>query len=116
MLNMTERAADQVRTHITETMGATLLTHGLRIQLRGGGCAGFQYELAIDEPTSSDTQCHTQGVIIVLDPESLALLSGSTVDYEDGLNGSGFRIDNPNAAHSCGCGKSFDMAPCGSDV
>lgn len=82
--------------------------YGLRIFVSGGGCSGMQYGMALDaEPGESDFVMDDHGVRIFVDPISMMYLSGSIVDYEDSLMGGGFRIDNPNAVSSCGCGNSF---------
>lgn len=82
----------------------------LRVMVEGGGCSGFQYifEL-VDAPDDEDAVFQTDGVRLAVDPISLPLLAGSTVDYVVSLVGSSFQIDNPNAASSCGCGTSFSI-------
>ena len=79
----------------------------LRVFVETGGCSGFQYGMSFDEPKPDDTQLESEGVKIVIDPASLAYLSGSAIDFDDGLHGKGFEIKNPNAQSTCGCGKSF---------
>lgn len=82
--------------------------YGLRIFVSGGGCSGMQYGMALDaEPGENDVVIDGDGVKIFVDSISMMYLSGSVVDYEDSLMGGGFRIDNPNAVSSCGCGNSF---------
>ena len=80
----------------------------LRVLVESGGCSGFQYGMAFDEPKAEDTSGESEGVPIVMDPSSLAYLQGSVVDFDDGLHGKGFEIKNPNAQSTCGCGKSFN--------
>ncbi len=82
----------------------------LRVMVEGGGCSGFQYifEL-VDAPGDDDLVFETDGVRLVVDPISLPLLAGSTIDYVVSLVGASFQIDNPNAASSCGCGTSFSI-------
>jgi iron-sulfur cluster assembly accessory protein len=80
---------------------------GLRIYVEGGGCSGFQYGFAFDDPRDDDDVAEYPGFKLLVDPFSLTYLDGADVDYVDGLDGAGFRINNPNAAGSCGCGKSF---------
>lgn len=80
----------------------------LRVLVESGGCSGFQYGMAFDEPKAEDTNGESEGVPIVMDPSSLAYLQGSVVDFDDGLHGKGFEIKNPNAQSTCGCGKSFN--------
>jgi iron-sulfur cluster assembly accessory protein len=81
---------------------------GLRLQVDKGGCAGMQYTMRIDEVTPVDQVFTTDGVSIIVDAESLGYLDNCRVDYVDALNDSGFKIENPNAARSCGCGTSFE--------
>ncbi len=104
MITLTPRAAKQVR-----SMQADLNApqKRLRVLVEGGGCSGFQYGMSFDEPKADDTQLESEGVPILIDPSSLAYLSGSSIDFDDGLHGKGFEIKNPNAQSTCGCGKSF---------
>lgn len=82
--------------------------HGLRVGVKGGGCSGLSYVLGFDaEPRPSDKVFALHGVTIFVDPKSLFYLSGTELDFEDGLNGKGFVFNNPNATKSCGCGSSF---------
>lgn len=82
--------------------------YGLRIFVSGGGCSGMQYGMALDAAAGeNDLVFNTDGIKIFVDPISMMYLSGSVVDYEDSLMGGGFRIENPNAVSSCGCGQSF---------
>lgn len=81
---------------------------GLRIGVEKGGCAGWQYAMRIAEPDSTDHIFTEGGVSLIVDNDSLSYLDGSTVDYVDALNDAGFRILNPNATRSCGCGTSFE--------
>ncbi len=91
--------------------------YGLRIFVSGGGCSGMQYGMALDaEPGESDFVIDGEGVRIFVDPISMMYLSGSIVDYEDSLMGGGFRIDNPNAVSSCGCGQSFKTSSSAADT
>jgi iron-sulfur cluster insertion protein len=83
----------------------------LRIAVSGGGCSGFQYGLSFDDQTNPDDQVFARdGVGIVIDEVSLDLLAGAEVDFVEDLMGAAFRINNPNAASSCGCGNSFSIA------
>jgi iron-sulfur cluster assembly protein len=85
-----------------------LSEHGLRVFVSGGGCSGMQYGMAIEkEPSEFDTVVEQDGIRVFVDPTSLMYLSGATIDYVDNLMGGGFRIENPNAVSSCGCGHSF---------
>lgn len=104
MITLTPRAAQQVR-----NMQADLSPppRRLRVLVETGGCSGFQYGMSFDEPKPDDAEFESQGIPIVMDPASLAYLSGSAIDFDDGLHGKGFEIKNPNAQSTCGCGKSF---------
>ncbi len=85
-----------------------LTNHGLRVFVSGGGCSGMQYGMAIEkEPGEFDTTLEQDGVKVIIDPTSMMYLAGATIDYVDNLMGGGFRIDNPNAVSTCGCGHSF---------
>lgn len=80
----------------------------LRLAVEGGGCSGFQYRFALaDGPDEGDLVSETAGVRLVVDPVSLDLVAGSTVDYVESLGGAAFKVENPNAAAGCGCGSSF---------
>lgn len=82
--------------------------HHLRVFVAGGGCSGLQYGMAFEEtPENADTLIEMDGVRLIIDPTSLGYLYGATIDFVDSLMGGGFRIDNPNSAGGCGCGKSF---------
>lgn len=82
--------------------------YSLRVFVSGGGCSGLQYGMAFEqEPRDFDAVVETEGVKLVVDPTSLMYLQGATIDYVDSLMGGGFRIENPNAVSSCGCGHSF---------
>jgi iron-sulfur cluster assembly accessory protein len=80
----------------------------LRLSVEGGGCSGFQYQFGMAEaPDGDDIVTETDGVRLVVDPVSLDLVSGCTVDFVESLGGSAFRVENPNATAGCGCGSSF---------
>lgn len=82
--------------------------HALRVFVTGGGCSGMQYGMAFQEAAEAgDTVVSADGVRLLVDPTSMMYLRGATIDYADTLIGGGFRIDNPNAVSSCGCGHSF---------
>ena len=83
----------------------------LRIAVSGGGCSGFQYGLSFDDQTNPDDRVFERdGIGVVIDDVSLDLLAGAEVDFVEDLMGAAFRINNPNAASSCGCGNSFSVA------
>jgi iron-sulfur cluster assembly accessory protein len=81
----------------------------LRIYIEKGGCSGMQYGLLFDEVREGDQAWSAHGVNLVMDRISAEVLEGSLVDYSDDLNQGGFKLTNPNAKRSCGCGKSFEM-------
>ncbi len=82
----------------------------LRLSVEGGGCSGFQYKFELDDaPEADDAVSETDGVRLVVDPVSLDLVAGCTVDYVESLGGAAFRVENPNAAAGCGCGSSFGI-------
>jgi iron-sulfur cluster insertion protein len=82
----------------------------LRLSVEGGGCSGFQYRFDLAEGADNDdTVSETDGVRLVVDPVSLDLVSGSTVDFVESLGGAAFKVENPNAAAGCGCGSSFGI-------
>jgi iron-sulfur cluster assembly accessory protein len=82
--------------------------YALRVFVAGGGCSGLQYGMAFEEkPQESDTVVEADGVRLIIDPASVLYMGGSTIDFVDNLMSSGFRIDNPNAVATCGCGQSF---------
>ena len=93
---------------------------GLRVAVRGGGCSGFQYQLALDEKRDGDKVFEHDGIRILVDEHSLRYVDGSTVDYTESLMGAGFEVSNPNVVAACGCGSSFRVADeepsCGSAV
>jgi iron-sulfur cluster assembly accessory protein len=102
--HVTERAAQRV-THILAKEGADAM---LRVAVKGGGCSGFQYSFEIVHQTEADDIILPAGTAKVLvDPVSLDFLRGAEIDFIDDLMGQSFRIENPNASSSCGCGTSF---------
>ena len=105
MIQVTEKAKQKV----AEILSAeNKIGQGLRVQVMGGGCSGFQYGLTFAESAGpTDTVIDCGSFKIYVDPVSSQYLDKATVDYIDGLNGSGFKIDNPEAKSTCGCGSSF---------
>lgn len=81
----------------------------LRLSVEGGGCSGFQYKFDLGEPEAEDVVIETGAARLVVDPVSLELVAGSTVDFVESLGGAAFRVENPNAAAGCGCGSSFGI-------
>ena len=84
-------------------------SHGLRIKVIGGGCSGFMYDLGFDNEGESDKIVDVGGLDLIVDNRSILYLAGSAIDFEGGLNGTGFKIVNPNANSTCGCGESFTV-------
>jgi iron-sulfur cluster assembly accessory protein len=82
---------------------------GLRLGVRGGGCSGFQYQLAFDEQRDGDHVFEDQGLRVFVDDQSLPYVHGSQIDYIDQLTGAGFQVNNPNVVAACGCGSSFQV-------
>ena len=105
MINLTPNAISAVDKFIK---GSATPVVGLRIAISGGGCSGFQYGFTFDEEVKSDdTVVESMGVKLLVDAMSLDLLKDAEVDYQTSLQGESFVIRNPNAASTCGCGKSF---------
>ncbi|TVR50761.1 MAG: iron-sulfur cluster insertion protein ErpA [Puniceicoccaceae bacterium] len=105
MISFTQRAAAQVKTLHAQLGDDTRM---LRVFIESGGCSGFQYGMAFDERKPDDQVMESEGISFLIDPASLAYLDGSEIDFDDGLQGKGFEVRNPNAQSSCGCGKSFN--------
>jgi iron-sulfur cluster assembly protein len=105
---ITPRAAEEIRKIKTENSIPEV--HALRLGVKGGGCSGMSYVLAFDEsPRDRDVVYQLEGLTVFIDPKSQFYLSGTTLDFSDGLNGRGFVFNNPNAARTCGCGHSFGV-------
>ena len=83
--------------------------HELRVKVIGGGCSGFMYELGFDNEGETDKVVDVGGLDLIVDNRSIIYLAGSAIDFEGGLNGTGFKIVNPNANSTCGCGESFTV-------
>lgn len=119
MVSLTERAAGEI-SELLEKQSKT--DHGLRVWVAGGGCSGFQYGMALDNELAEDDQVfESHGVRVFVDPMSFQYIEGSEIDFIDTLMGGGFKVNNPNAASTCGCGHSFQTeeekghgAACGS--
>lgn len=106
-LVFSDNAVNKVRNLIEEEGNERL---SLRVFVTGGGCSGFQYGFTFDdELAEDDTIVERDGVKLIVDPMSFQYLAGSEVDYQEGLEGSRFVINNPNAATTCGCGSSFSI-------
>src|SRR5919201_1191038 len=106
MITITDKGAEKVREFLA-AQGADIQTAGLRVGVRGGGCSGFQYNLAFDQERDGDAVFEDHGLKILVDRMSLPYVSGSIIDYVDSLQGAGFQVNNPNVVAACGCGSSF---------
>src|SRR2546423_14068506 len=109
MITLSDRGAEKVREFLA-TQSAVAETAGLRVGVRGGGCSGFQYALAFDEQREGDSVFEDKGIRLLVDRPSLPYVSGSVIDFVDGLQGAGFKVDNPNVIAACGCGSPFRVA------
>jgi iron-sulfur cluster assembly protein len=109
MIEITDKGAEKVHEFLA-SQEADLSVAGLRVGVRGGGCSGFQYQLAFDEQRDSDVVFESHGLKLLVDGESLQFVRGSTIDYEESLQGAGFKVNNPNVVAACGCGSSFRVA------
>src|SRR3954454_21563658 len=101
---LTDVAAQKIGTLLSDEEHANA---GLRVAVRGGGCSGFQYQLALDEQRAGDKIFDHDGIRIIVDELSLRYVDGSTVDYTESLMGAGFQVQNPNVVASCGCGSAL---------
>jgi iron-sulfur cluster assembly protein len=112
MVTITDRGAEKVREFLAaqEAEAADVSMAGLRVGVRGGGCSGFQYQLAFDEQRDEDAVFETHGLKLLVDNDSLPFVRGSVIDYEETLQGAGFKVENPNVVAACGCGSSFRVA------
>jgi iron-sulfur cluster assembly protein len=108
-VTFTEPGALKVREFLA-SQDADSSSAGLRVGVRGGGCSGFQYQLAFDEQRDGDVTFEDHGLKILVDRQSLPYVDGSQVDYVDSLQGAGFQVVNPNVVAACGCGSSFRVA------
>jgi iron-sulfur cluster assembly protein len=109
MIEITDKGAEKVHEFLASQQ-ADAAVAGLRVGVRGGGCSGFQYQLAFDEQRDSDIVFESHGLKLLVDGESLQFVRGSTIDYEESLQGAGFKVNNPNVVAACGCGSSFRVA------
>jgi iron-sulfur cluster assembly protein len=109
MITISDKGAEKVHEFLA-SQEADVSLAGLRVGVRGGGCSGFQYQLAFDEQRPEDDVFETHGLKLLVDKESLPFVSGSTIDYEESLQGAGFKVSNPNVVAACGCGSSFRVA------
>jgi iron-sulfur cluster assembly accessory protein len=107
-ITLTEKAKDKVKEILLDQPETFA---GLRIQVVGGGCSGFQYRMGFDKNFNdqSDSVFEFDGLKVFIDKSSLLYMDGSEVDYVEGLHGAGFKFNNPNVSGSCGCGSSFSV-------
>ncbi|BCJ88577.1 HesB/IscA family protein [Effusibacillus dendaii] len=103
MLTLTEKAADKVKNLLADKEQGV----ALRVFIKPGGCSGFSYGMALDSAKSDNQVLVENGVRVLVDPQSARFLSGAVVDYVDSIMEAGFKISNPNAVSTCGCGSSF---------
>lgn len=106
VVTLTENAAREIQRMLQQDSASA--GKGLRLFVDQGGCSGMQYGMEFAAARVGDLTFEMHGVTVVVEPGSAAFLRGSVVDFSDGLNDSGFKIQNPNARSSCGCGKSFE--------
>ena len=106
MITLTDKAASEIKTIMEQNEGTF---QGVRLFVAGGGCSGLSYGMQIaDEPaTADDLVFESAGVRVIVDVQSHQFLSGASIDFDDSLQGGGFKINNPNAVKNCGCGSSF---------
>ena len=108
LISLTPVAAAKIRELMAEEEDAETLV--LRVAIQGGGCSGFQYGLGFDSGAAEgDVELVLEGIPVVVDPFSAPYLRGTTIDFLNTIQESGFKIDNPNAVSSCGCGHSFQV-------
>src|ERR1700736_3854521 len=109
MITLSDKGAEKVKEFL-DAQAVVADTAGLRVGVRGGGCSGFQYALAFDEQRDGDIVIEDKGIRLLVDNQSLPYVQGSTIAFVDGLQGAGFKVDNPNVIAACGCGSSFRVA------
>lgn len=109
MITFSDKGAEKVHEFLA-SQNADVEAHGLRVGVRGGGCSGFQYALAFDQQRDGDEVFEDHGLRLLVNRESLPYVRGAVVDYVEGLQGAGFKVENPNVVAACGCGSSFQVA------
>ncbi|HEY1457164.1 MAG TPA: iron-sulfur cluster assembly accessory protein [Solirubrobacteraceae bacterium] len=109
MVTISDKGAEKVHEFLDAQEGDVSMA-GLRVGVRGGGCSGFQYQLAFDEQRADDVVFESHGLKLLVDNASLQFVRGSVIDYEESLQGAGFKVNNPNVVAACGCGSSFRVA------
>jgi iron-sulfur cluster assembly protein/iron-sulfur cluster insertion protein len=106
VVNLTENAASQIKSMLADDPGQA--GKHLRVYVESGGCSGMQYGMVFDEKRDGDLLSESFGVTVLIDQFSANYVRGAVVDFSEALTGGGFKINNPNARQSCGCGKSFE--------
>ncbi len=106
VVTITEPAAGEIKSMLAKEESAA--AKGLRVYVEAGGCSGMQYGMVFDEKRDDDLTSELFGVSVLVDPFSANYLKGAVIDFSDSLTGGGFKISNPNARQSCGCGNSFE--------
>lgn len=107
MITITDKAVSEIKR--IQSSDPTSAAAALRVMVVGGGCSGMSYKLGFENqpPAASDKIFEKDGVKVIVDPKSFLYLTGTELDFSDGLNGTGFTFKNPNATRTCGCGSSF---------
>src|SRR5437588_4747668 len=110
MITITDKGAEKVHEFLASQDVEAAALAGLRVGVKGGGCSGFQYQLAFDEQRESDAIFEDRGLKLLVERQALPYVAGSVIDYQEGLQGAGFQVNNPNVVAACGCGSSFRVA------
>jgi iron-sulfur cluster assembly accessory protein len=108
MINITDNAVRQLQSLLPAQDENS--QKGLRVQVAKGGCSGLHYEMTLDEKKDGDAVVEREGMQFFIDAESVPHLRGATLDFSGGLTGAGFKVVNPNASRTCGCGSSFETS------
>ena len=108
-MTLPPKVTDRAFARLAEINTAAGVAKALRVAVEGGGCSGFHYDIALDEPSEDDFVLEKDGQKVVVDSVSLPFLANATVDFTEELIGARFTVENPNATSSCGCGTSFAM-------
>ena len=108
MINVTDNAVRQLRSLLAQRPEHS--KNGLRVEVAKGGCSGLHYEMTLGHRQEGDAIVERDGMQFFIDDESVSYLRGATLDFTDGLTGTGFQIVNPNASRTCGCGSSFEAS------
>jgi iron-sulfur cluster assembly protein len=108
MINITDNAVRQLQSLLPAQDENS--QKGLRVQVAKGGCSGLHYEMTLDEKKDGDAVVEREGMQFFIDAESISHLRGATLDFSGGLTGAGFKVVNPNASRTCGCGSSFETS------